>query len=128
MHAAAWKESYIMTEDQNVSLVCVLLHTPGLREISSIFLVKLRLVLPLEGPNISLALVCCCLSIDFVPYISIDCVTAEINGKKGYSPSILSFQPSPATLVHELCWVFMGNVLLQVAPNCLESVLERCHL
>lgn len=45
---------------------------------------------------------------------------------------ILSFspgpaQPSPATLVHKLCWMFMGNVLLPVAPNCLDSVLERCH-
>lgn len=51
---------------------------------------------------------------------------AEINGRQGSQsfhpllakPSLA--QPSPATLVHKFCWMFTGNVLLQVAPNNLE--------
>lgn len=64
MYAAAWKQSYLPTEDQT-ALAYVLLHALGLGEVSSIFLVGL--VLPLEGPNTSLTLVCCCFSIGFVP-------------------------------------------------------------
>lgn len=66
MYAAAWKQSYLPTEDQT-ALAYVLLHALGLGEVSSIFLVKLGLVLPLERPNTSLTLVCCCFSIGFVP-------------------------------------------------------------
>lgn len=89
MYTAAWKQSPTMTEDQTVALVYVILHTAGLGEIISAqfsWAAKLRPALPLEGPNIALALVCCCSSIGFVPYISTPCVTAGINGtwRKGF--------------------------------------------